>query len=919
MAFNNKRSWRLRFIDIDKSFTVNETEDEVIGYFAIRAPKGNQRPIYFSKNNSEAIDALVGVPSVNWPDIFEVKAFNAEYPCYVSASPGTSNVYPSYFGGFYLTKNGIQKFYNVATKEELEKGEGHAFLAKVVPGMEDKFNNNFKKTRIRVFGPDLPSYTPAAGELGDGFFEIAPSEDGKYGISFEKNRELDVQLIDYDTMENGLVSPKGTDTTYWGDDDEDGIWTFEPDGKTATLYNFGIKYSPEKLANGANPLRDWIGGRTYNYIMELPEEENRARALAELLLNGITIINGETFQIAFGIQKNFTFGVSIESDVLAYWFQQSPTEEKTIVEITDIGYDKYIFDKLLNYAPYDTEVFNSEKRLVLPMEDIKTGKFGEFTEGEIEDIVDRFTGNQYLGFYDPNTTDNVLMYIGKKMYDEKTDEVYFEATSELNTKYVTFQENIIPGSNNIISHIYHNFYRPDRNALNGVPHIFTEEEEIEEYGEIDGPEKYKEDLVLNRAVPKNPNFNNITIEIKEKVNGVMTSGGQFSGSLDEAGTNIYGNPNYYPDLIRDDDTFVCVRVISKFGDDPSDLDSRGFWTHGRLIDPYDIDKDENISTVKKFTIEGDRYCTMVMQSNLAMKKQGGIWTDAYKQIIIDGLTEATLGEYDDAWIFVECTGREDFKPYLAKISKTQENAATISPKLLQPNSKNIITDTIASQVIVTDRVNEGANALYAGEFEVYDPVTKTKYWRQPIGSVARMLARIMDKRLGGAAPAWINEDGIGGQLTDVNAIRSRYQIDEDAEKTLDKKGINPIVLAGDDGVMIVSQKTTRDPNLLSDWSWLGHALSFLRVRREIRDQVMRPQIMKPINKYYFGIRQEQVDNILAKRLSGKNPIWTAASCDIAGVNNAYTKANRDFVIEVQITVTPFSETVTLRMVHNLQA
>jgi hypothetical protein len=136
---------------------------------------------------------------------------------------------------------------------------------------------------------------------------------------------------------------------------------------------------------------------------------------------------------------------------------------------------------------------------------------------------------------------------------------------------------------------------------------------------------------------------------------------------------------------------------------------------------------------------------------------------------------------------------------------------------------------------------------------------------------------------------------------------------------LDKKGINPIVLAGDDGVMIVSQKTTRDPNLLSDWSWLGHALSFLRVRREIRDQVMRPQIMKPINKYYFGIRQEQVDNILAKRLSGKNPIWTAASCDIAGVNNAYTKANRDFVIEVQITVTPFSETVTLRMVHNLQA
>ena len=84
MAFNNKKSWRLRFIDIDKSFVVNESEDEVIGYFVVRAPKGNQKPIYFSKRNGEAIDTLVGVPSANWPDIYEAKAFNTEYPCYIS-------------------------------------------------------------------------------------------------------------------------------------------------------------------------------------------------------------------------------------------------------------------------------------------------------------------------------------------------------------------------------------------------------------------------------------------------------------------------------------------------------------------------------------------------------------------------------------------------------------------------------------------------------------------------------------------------------------------------------------------------------------------------------------------------------------------------------------------------------------------
>ena len=420
-----------------------------------------------------------------------------------------------------------------------------------------------------------------------------------------------------------------------------------------------------------------------------------------------------------------------------------------------------------------------------------------------------------------------------------------------------------------------------------------------------------------KAVPINPDFNNITIEIKETVNNKTVSGGIFIGSLDPNGTNTYGNKNYYPELIADDDTFVCVRVLRKFGDDAADLDEHGFWQHSRIIDPYDLDKDGVTPTVKKFFIEGDRYTTLVMQSNLAMRRMGGIWNNNYKQIIIDGLTEAQLGEYDDAWIFVECTGQECFKPYIAKISAIQENAATISPKILEPNEKGIVTDAIANKVVVTDRVNEGANALYAGEFEVYDEVTKTKFWRQPIGSVAKMIARIMDKRFGGAAPMWINEGDIGGQLTDVNAKRSRYQIAEDAEKTLDKKGINPIVMAGDEGVMIVSQKTTRDPNMLSDWSWLSSALSFLRVRREIRDKVMRQQVGKPINGYYMAKRQGQVDAILAKRLQGDSPVWESATCDIAGVNNAYTKANKDFVIEVSITVTPTSETVTLRLVHNM--
>ena len=897
MAFNNKRSWRLRYVDIDKSFVVNETEDEVIGYFAIRAPKGNQRPVYFAKNNSDAIDALVGVPSANWPDIYEVKAFNEEYPCYVSAPAGSSPAYPSYFGGFYLTKSGIQKFYKVATKEELEKGTGNAFNVKVVPGKENKFKADFedKLTKIKVFGPTVPAYTPAEGELGYGFFEMETTTDGSYGISFTKNKKLDVESIDYDTMRNGLVSSAGTDVTYWGD--EDGLWAFK--GNTATLTDFGREYSAEdKAKEDFNPLADWIGAENFDAVKDSAED------LAALLLNGGVNVDGEEYSIAFGIQSTFTFAVSIEDEVLAYWFQQSPTEEKTQVEISSIGYDKYYYEKLLNYAPYDVDEYKKSGHLVVD----KTNISGDHAE-ELATVLE---ANEYLGFYNPSRPTAGVKFIGKYTEDEETGEVYYAVTSDLNTRFVSFQDAL---DGQIVDSVYHVFYRPD--AGDNVVHVLTEEEEIELWGEIDGPVNYQNDLSAMKAVPVNPDFNNITIEVKETVNNKTVSGGTFVGSLDPNGTNTYGNKNYYPELIADDDTFVCVRVLRKFGDDSTDLDSHGFWQHSRIIDPYDLDKDGATPNIKKFYIEGDRYTTLVMQSNLAMRKMGGIWNDNYKQIIIDGLTEAQLGEYDDAWIFVECTGQECFKPYIAKIASIQENAATISPKILEPNEKGIVTDAIANKVVVTDRVNESANALFAGEFEVYDEVTKTKFWRQPIGSVAKMIARILDKRYGGAAPMWINEGDIGGQLTDVDAKRSRYQIAEDAEKTLDKKGINPIVMAGDEGVMIVSQKTTRDPNMLSDWSWLSSALSFLRVRREIRDKVMRQQVGKPINGYYMSKRQGQVDAILAKRLQGDSPVWESATCDIAGVNNAYTKANRDFVIEVQITVTPTSETVTLRLVHNM--
>ena len=162
MAFVNRQTWRCKFIDIDESFRIRTQDEQLIGWMACRAPKGNTRATYFPSGNAGAIDALMGVGSANWPDLLEAKAFNEEYPIYISAPPGGSSAYPSYLGGFYVTRNGLYKFYRVQSKDELREASGGAFKVKVVPTQESDFSPDYKnkKTTIELSGPTIPDYIP---------------------------------------------------------------------------------------------------------------------------------------------------------------------------------------------------------------------------------------------------------------------------------------------------------------------------------------------------------------------------------------------------------------------------------------------------------------------------------------------------------------------------------------------------------------------------------------------------------------------------------------------------------------------------------------------------------------------------------------------------------------------------------------
>jgi len=911
MPRTNRKSWRLKFIDLDQSYSVVDRSTPISGFITCRAPKGEKRAMYFGPQNSEAIDAMIGVGSANWPDILEAQMFNSEYGIYISASPGTSDIYPSHLGGFYVAANGLYKFYNVTSKEELEPtydGLIPPYKVAVNPGSEKEFDFTVPNSKIEIrdksftqteWDPDGDPIQLVQGDVG------ALIVHGIHNKVFNKIYQFDYdQVIDgnvgltlstmYDSIEGKFVAaPKfgltGVDAVQ---DDDTGLWTI-------TLANFDlIKYnSSDNPTAGGFLSADMARKLVTNAGGDFSK-------LLELLSKGfVKLADGTKYDLGFDIADLLHIVVDIQSEVYFYVMQKSLTEKQTKISISNIEYDKYRYDQVFDYAKVDDFT-------ALPTPTPKSKDYMAFYTESGGETVPRIFGKASLS--NPEVT-------------PATDR-YIDNTDDFSTQFVTFAHpRDFDDDPATVPEECDALFRKIWYVHEGnLKHVYTLEEciSLQEGDVLKGEAFYAANMMASPPVvaPKNPMFNTITFSCGEEVYvGSMTNGGVFQGSLDERGVNTYGENIYFPMILSDDDfSFVECRVIKKFGDEIDDH-VNGFWTKKRIYDPFDMDMyDGEIHNVQ-FTIEGDRYAEFVMNMNLVEKKTGGIWRSEWYNIIRDGLKEALNPDYDDAYVFMEPTGQHTFAADLGTIRKAQEFATVISPFVIPSSaiSGGMLSSIGAQKLVVPAR--HRAVSRFVGEFEVFDNITQKKYWCQPIGDVGLMLARIMDRKYGIWAPAWMNTGDLGGQLMRT-VLRSRYGFDdtsiEDKLKVtyiLDQKGINPIAFNAEEGLMILSSKTTEDPYNLSQWCFLEGHMGFDMCKREIRDNVMRLQVKKPINEYYMGLRQAQVEAIVNKRLGGAQPLWYKATVDVAGVNTELTKKQRDFRIRVDVSPTIFAETVTLEL------
>lgn len=990
------KSFRLQFVDIDSSYSISTAVATIKGFIVARAPKGQTEAMYFEPQNTNYIEAMVGRPSADWPDLFEAEAFNNEYGLYISAPAGSSAEYPSYYGGVYLTKNGIKQFWHVTDRENPN------FEAAVTAGYDSTVDSLYSDAVLEILSEDGKELSDTTGNLIWQISNISPKEMGKMSyfnilfagktyefhidgenIYFVKNgadytpKGADVPTIcgsaildsgkytitvkitaamtaadkklpkfnlsaikalsavldkgDIDTFtttnddvtlkyvassttaaSNGFIKkdseglkvydgtawsnalPKGSrilDTSFYYRGD-----TYSEDAETQANYNIGDIF----VINGALKLLDSDRTLTDIAVNDFIKLKPSAGTFAKLLMDGTSgtkaRLTGDTvYEIKsfVGLRTAVTFRVNIKDDVFLAIAQKCPNETATHLTISNIGYDKYIYD--VNVPVLSKKTL--DKFITAEEDDEGNISYSYNIDDEFISELPSLNVDNVFAVADFASNASEISDVSLAIYELKKDKNGNDILEDVTNDYAT--------KDFLIS----DYFGCDDSAsalVKALKYTIWYIESAGAYGEFEN-EIIQEtaDGSSGKTLRGNALFDTVTFDCKEEViPGAYTTGGEFTGSLEETGVDAAGGEIYFPTIIPDDAvTFVSVKVVNTL-EKLGLVNADGFWTGTRIVDS----KGPAVDTYS-FSIVGQRYACKVMNDNLLEGKNGGVWRDDYAQIIKAGITEAMNLVYDDALVFMEPTGEEQFKASLASLRAAHDTSTIISPKNInQAQFEKPETIPVAGRSTGT--------AQYIGEFRMRDSTTKKYYYCKPIGDVGLMLARIMDKKLGGVAPAGTNDSqGCGGTLPRA-VISAKWNFVDSQLKTFDEKGLNAITYDAENGLMIQAHKTTQDPANVTDWSFLAHSMSFDLCKREIRDKVMTPQLFKKINDYWMSIRQQQVEDILAKRTTGNDPIWDSASCEISGVNTIQTKLKRQFVMKVTCKVNVTSESVLL-MFENL--
>ena len=717
------KSFRLIFVDVDESFTTSTVEAPIKGYMVCRAPKGTTEATYFPYGNEKTINAMIGLQTANWPDLYEAVAFNSEYGLYISAPPGTSKNYPSYYGGVYLTTKSMYNYWRVDDKDN------PSYEVQVYPGYEDcDFDSSISPSEISI--PEINTSSTRQGVIQItnvspaliaklNYMNLKSWQDNGTGldegdeVAYHFDNGLIYAVVDDVDTESAvgyyMLTAEGTYTIVFGavsQQEVNGTVEFTKPSFSATTYGVPFLNFMNIFNYGSEPGNDAMPGFIFtdgenrsqiNPTVELVENINglgslKGEALIEqLLLKGsggqkftlqISAANNggnnaivKTFSPIVGIEDRLYYRVNIKNDCFLRISQKSPNETPTSITLSNIGYDKYLYDINVKYIlKKDFESDSSQN--IIGLRDLK--KMGEsaihssgikpkvflkdLAASNDKYIIDVIASEEESKWLTPE--DDRLHSLWQ--YDVNA-EVWTDVTPDYKTKNIYVSGPLIcSGYDDDFDHMGEAYSSESGNVVNaactGTIWYVANTAKPGKYGH----QTFRRSLGGTYKLQSDINYNTVTISCKEQVYpGQYMSGGEWTGSLSETGVSADGVNIYWPNVLSSSDaSFIEVTPVHTF-DELGVMDDKGFFTGEKIIDIIGPAQD-----VKTFTIKGQRTMTNAVQANIDAGTLGCAWTQnalpnddearvdaVFTAAIKDGIIEAQQNSYDDALVFMECSKR----------------------------------------------------------------------------------------------------------------------------------------------------------------------------------------------------------------------------------------------------------------------
>lgn len=242
--------------------------------------------------------------------------------------------------------------------------------------------------------------------------------------------------------------------------------------------------------------------------------------------------------------------------------------------------------------------------------------------------------------------------------------------------------------------------------------------------------------------------------------------------------------------------------------------------------------------------------------------------------------------------------------------------------IVDPNASNkTMGQSITESEILAKKTGYSIDrgiSLYFGYFKMSNNYANTGdvIWI-PMGEIARRHADAIYYSYGGLATAWIDENGVGGQLTDGRILQAKYRMSESLLEALDEDRINPVVYDHTYGPMIVSRRTTILDD--SDYSFNDYSGTFDYILKRVVENVLPYQLVKFNDADHRRVVKTKIESILQPLTVAPYNVLNAYLVKCDAENNDETVLDKqEFHVDVAVQVTAKSRWVYFTFTNTSQ-